>query len=155
MDIEQIRTKIPVGIEFVDLHREMPPAERDQYKPASFTTGYLLSHRTLYIIFDGECVTHEIEGDLNAMGFIGGIPTHAVAEHNKVVLDLCNLVGDERLFYHWKEAIMENFFGFEDGGTPELPATIYDKQDDCLILCYKICFNTIVFEFLQNKKYNE
>lgn len=109
MNIEQIRAINPTGIEFVDLHRKMFPAERDQYKPASFTAGDL--HKTPYIVFDGRCVTHEIEGNLNAMGFIGGIP--------------------------------------------ELPATIYDKQDDCFILCYKICFNTIVFEFLQNKKYNE
>ncbi len=154
MEIEEIRAIIPTDIEFVDLHREMPAVERDQYKPARFYAGDLLPYETLYNVFDGECVTHEIEGDVNAMGFIGGIPTHAVAEYNRVRLDLCNLIGAE-LFSDWQDAIMENFFGFEDGDVPELPTTIYDKQNDCLILCYKIYFGTIVLEFLQNKKYDE
>lgn len=154
MDIEEIRAIIPTGIEFVDLHHKMLPAERNQYKPASFTAGDLLPHETLYNVFDGECVTHEIEGDINAMGFIDGIPTHAVAEYNRVELSLCNLIGAE-LFSNWKDVIIENFFGFEDGDALELPATIYDNQNDCFILCYEFYHNTIVLEFLQNKKYDE
>lgn len=155
MEIEEIRTIIPAGIEFVDLHREMHAAESCQYKPASFTAGDLLPYETLYNVFDGECVTHEINGDVNAMGFIGGIPTHAVAEYNKVRITMRGTLGSSRLFYEWKNALTENFFGFEDLDDVELPATIYDKQNDRFILCYGICFDTIVLEFLQNKKYDE
>lgn len=152
MEIEEIKS-ISTDIEFVDLHCTMPAAERDQYKPACGVD--LLPYETLYNVFDGECVTHVINGDVNAMGFIGGIPTHAVVEYNKVRITMRGTLGSSRLFYEWKNALTENFFGFEDLDVVELPQAIYDKQNDRFILCYRICFDTIVLEFLQNKKYDE
>lgn len=154
MEMEELKS-IPFDVDYVDLHREFTYEERGSYYPATFDEKDLMPCETLYNVFDGECVTHEIDGDDNAMGFIAGIPTHAVAEYNKVRITMCNTLGSARLFYKWKNAVMENFFGFEDLDSPELNTTIYDKQNDMFVWCYQICFDTIVLEHYHNQKYGE
>lgn len=147
----EIIKSLPREIEFVNLKAKLSSfTERNQYVPAVFNERDLLSTRTLYNVFDGECVTHEIEGDENAMGFIGGVPTHAVAEYNKVILTAKRV---HHKACDWLDAIFQNCFGFDE--RQELDTTIYDRQDDILIWCYGIGDNTVVLEFFHNTKYEK
>ena len=153
MEMEELKS-IPVDIDYVDLHREFTYEERGLYYPATFDEKDLMPCETLYNVFDGECVTHEIDGDDNAMGFIAGLPTHAVAEYNRLVVSLVNGLYCNRDLRNWEWAVMENFFGFEDGEV-ELNTVIYDKQNDLFVWCYKIGSDTIVLEHYHNQKYGE
>lgn len=150
MEMEEIKS-IPVYEDYVDLHRDFPYEERSKYLPAHFDGKELLSRESLCNVFDGDCcLTLDDDGNMNALGFIADIPTRAVAENNKIVITSMATPLD-KLFDEWKDAIMENFFGFEPGDV-ELETTIYDTSG-FLVWCYSIGADTIVLEFFHNLKH--
>ncbi len=135
---------LPNDIEYFDLRRELTDEELGKCQTVEFDSIVLRSRETLYNLFDGECVTHELSNGVHAMGFIGGVPSHAVASRFSLVVGVAEPFVFDKL--EWQNAILENFFGFEDGEA-RFNTTVYDTQNDTLIVCQEICDNTVTFAF--------
>lgn len=145
-EIEFIKS-LPNDIEFFNLRRELTDEELGKCRQVEFDSAELMSRETLYNLFDGECVTHELSNGVHAMGFIGGIPSHAVASGSTLTVGVAEPFVFDKL--EWQNAILENFFGFEDGEA-RFNTTVYDTQDDNLIVCQEICDDTVAFAFFCN-----
>ncbi len=150
--MEEIKST-PVYMNYTDLHREFTYEERCQYLPAVFDDKELLSHESLCNIFDGNCLTQDVDGDGNALGFIAGIPTRAVAEYDKLKIIALTPPLAPKDFEEWKDTIMNNFFGFEPGDV-KLDTTIYDSAG-FFVWCFSIFTDMIVLNFFRNQKYGE
>lgn len=137
---------------FENLHHRMTVWERNRLTAATFTRKDIDSTEVLKSIFCGMLVTQEIDGDENAMGFIGGVPTHAVAEFNRVVINIHQPDDwSDREKKAWSDSVLGNFFGVAPNEIVR-DTTIRDTYAGMLIYTYFICDDTIVMEFYHDEE---
>lgn len=145
-------------VRFVDLGYNMTYGDISACMPVDFyEESCWTPAKVLCNIFssDKECVVHECENGIHAVGFIAGVPTHAVISFNKIIISISSLFLLDDNGEEWKDTIIENYFGFSKEEKVMPDTTIYDSFNNLFIQYFAIHDDTVVLEFLYNSKSKE